>query len=63
MSFVQNEGEVNTFEVHVLNNNNNKATNIWALPNPKTTDWHEGRVEVLSEEGEKEYQVNALFLF
>ena len=56
----QNGGEVNSFEVHVLDNDNNTAVNIWALPTPTDqTEWNEGRVEV-SSNGEKEYQVTLL---
>ena len=42
----------------MLNNDNNNAMNIWALPSPVTVGWSEGRVEVLSKDGEKEYQVS-----
>ena len=52
----QNDGEVNSFEVHVLDNDNNQATNIWALTAPAATGWAEGKVEV-SSNGDKEYQV------
>ena len=52
----QNEGEINYFTVNVVDNDNNKATNVWSLPSPATHDWAEGRVEV-SSNGEKEYQV------
>ena len=52
----QNEGEINSFEVHKLDNDNNKAVNVWALPAPTTQDWAIGRVEV-SSDGDKTYQV------
>ena len=53
---LQNEGEIDSFEVHVLDNDNNQATNVWALVNPKTIGWSQGRVKVDSD-GDKEFQV------
>ena len=52
----QNGGEVKSFEVHRINNDNNDIVNVWALPNPSETEWQQGRLEVLSE-GDREYQV------
>ena len=52
----QNDGEINSFEVHVLNNDNGQITNMWALIKPPTVEWSVGRVEI-SSNGEKEYQV------
>ena len=52
----QNDGEINSFEIHVLNNDNKEATNIWALLSPTTSGWKEGKVEVNSHE--HEYQVS-----
>ena len=40
----------------MLDNDNSKVTNIWAMVAPVTTGWSEGRVEV-SSNGDKEYQV------
>ena len=55
---LQNEGgEINYFAVNVLNNDNNKASNVWSLPAPKNQDWNLGKVEV-SSNGDKEYQVS-----
>ena len=53
---MQNEGEINYFTVNKLDNDNNKAENIWSLLSPETHDWAEGVVEV-SSNGDKEYQV------
>ena len=39
-----------------MDNDNNKAVNVWALTAPKTQEWEIGRVEV-SSEGDKTYQV------
>ena len=54
--FIQNEGEINYFTVNKLDNDNNKAENIWSLPTPETRDWAEGRVDV-SSSGDKMFQV------
>ena len=54
---LQNEGEIDFFTVNKLNNDNDKAENIWTLTTPETHDWAEGRAEVKSD-GELEYQVN-----
>ena len=54
----QNDGEINSFEVHVLDNDNNQVVNVWALPKPATqAEWTQGRVEV-SSNGDKEYEVD-----
>ena len=55
-NLLQNEDEIDSFEVHVLDNDNNQATNVWALIKPKTIGWSQGRVKVHSD-GDKEYQV------
>ena len=56
---IQNEGEIDSFEVHVLDNGNNQATNVWALVNPKTIGWSQGRVKVdlYYIDGDREFQV------
>ena len=46
---LQNEGEIDFFTVNKLNNDNDKAENIWTLTSPETHDWAEGRVEVKSD--------------
>ena len=51
----QNDGEIESFEVHTLNNGNKEITNIWSLLTPGTSGWKEGKVEVISVE--YEYQV------
>lgn len=53
----QNEGEIDFFTVNKLNNDNDKAENIWTLTSPETRDWAEGQVEVKSD-GDLEYQVS-----
>lgn len=64
---LQNDGEITNFEIRVINNDDNDAhKTIWALPNPASNDhteqdqWKEGRVQILDELGEKEYQVRRL---
>ena len=42
-----------------MDNDNDQATNVWALIKPKTIGWSQGRVEV-SSNGDKEYQVRKL---
>ena len=66
---MQNDGEITNFEVRVINNDDNdKAITIWALPNPASNEhtdqdqWKEGRVQILDELGEKEYQVSFNFV-
>ena len=66
---LQNDGEITNFEIRVINNDDNDAhKTIWALPNPASNDhtdqdqWKEGRVQILDELGEKEYQVRRLKL-
>ena len=55
--YFQNDGEVNSFEVHVLNNDNKAIQNVWVLVNPANQDeWVQGKVEIVPG-GEKEYQV------
>ena len=59
LDLFQNEGgEITYFEVNVLDNDNNKASNVWALPAPKNQDWNQAKVEV-SSNGDKEYQVSS----
>ena len=48
----------------INNDENDEAKTIWALPNPKSNEhtdqdqWKEGRVQIMDELGEKEYQVS-----
>ena len=53
----QNVGEVEKFEVHKVDNDNNQDIVLWAMSNPETRDWDIGRVLVDSD-GDKEYQVS-----
>ena len=56
--FQNDGGEIKYFAVNKLDNsNNNKATNVWSLQNPKNQDWQEGSVSV-SSDGDIQYQVS-----
>lgn len=56
---LQQAGVDNSLEVHKLDNDNNKETNLWSLGTPGESGWQQGKVEV-SSDGDKEYQVLVL---
>ena len=61
---LQNDGEINFLEVHVLDNDDNSVINIWSLVKPisqgSQDSWKQGFVQIVDAEGEKEYQVCTL---
>ena len=62
---LQNDGEIDYFEVHVLNNDDKSVINIWSLVKPVSQasqdPWKQGFVQIVNAEGEKEYQVCTLY--
>ena len=58
---INTNGIDDALEVHKLDNDNNKITNLWSLASPGDSGWQEGRVEV-SSDGDKMYQVSNVVL-
>ena len=53
---INTNGIDDALEVHKLDNDNNKVTNLWSLPSPGESGWQQGKVEV-SSDGDKMFQV------
>ena len=56
---INTNGIDDTLEVHKLDNDNNKVTNLWSLSSPGDSGWQEGRVQVRSD-GDRMYQVSVI---
>ena len=56
---INTNGIDDTLEVHKLDNDNGKVTNLWSLSSPGDSGWQEGRVQVLSD-GDRMYQVSVI---